>query len=298
MKKILVLVLLIFLFLPTQVFANGAGLPPFFRVNDKLSTPNPLQIYGITSQSFLIPQDYTQENYIINEPINFKVDTQPLGNVIAPQLLQNTKFVWDYGDGSPKADGLENTHAYNKIGSYILILTVNIYIDPNQPPTQFIDSFLLNVLPDQDYKNLPKAIITIDDQQVKNVLKKPIEKDFNHAIYFDAASSSDHSAKIVSYLWNFGDGETSTQKSVKHTYANKRFFNTVVLRVKDSSGFISDAFVGIKNNSMATVSSPSYTPVSLKKTSTQGFNYVPVALTVLFILIMASVFFFLIKRKR
>jgi hypothetical protein len=298
MKKIVILFFLIFLFLPMTTYANGAGLPPFFKINGKLSTPNPLQLYGITSQSFLIPQDYTQENYVVNEPINFEVDTQQLQSVIQPDLLQNTKFSWDYGDGSPKADGLTNTHTYDKVGSYILILTINVYIDPNQPPTQFIDSFLMNVLPNKNYKDLPKAVIKIDNQQVKDPLKNPMEKNFRNTIHFDASASSDHSSKIIAYLWNFGDGQTATVKDATHTYTNNRYFNTVVLRVKDSNGFISDAFVGLKNTSMNNVSDPSYAPVSLKKSTKPGFNYLPTVQIVLFVLIMLTVFFVLIKKKK
>ena len=294
MKKSLLICLIFFLLTPSLAFANGAGLPSFFSVNGKLSTPNPLQLYGITSQSFLIPQDFTPENYVVNQPINFAIDEIPLQAVIQPALLQKTKYVWDYGDGSPKADGLKNTHTYTKPGSYILILTLNIYTDPDQPPTQFIDSYFLNVLPNKNYNALPKAVIKIDNQEVTNPLKYPFEKDFRKSMTFDSSASTTQGGKITAYLWNFGDGQTSTEKSVTHTYASSRYFNTVVLRVKDSNGFISDAFVGIKNTPDKYKIN---TPI-LKKATKQQILFNLLIWIALFILLALGVFVWLFQKNK
>lgn len=247
MRKILLLCVLLFLVFPSIAYANGAGLPPFFKINGKDSISNPLQTFGITAQSFLIPQDFAAENYIVNKPIDFTIDESQLEPVIPQELLGKAHFSWDFGDGK-KAEGLTNTHTYSKMGSYILALTINIYETNGQPPTQFIDSFLINVIPDNGY-TLPQAVITVNNQQVKDPLNKPLPINLKDSVDFDASSSKSQ-AKIVSYLWNFGDGETSTEKIVTHTYSSK-YFSTVVLRVKDSNGFISDAFVGLSNDAKA-----------------------------------------------
>ena len=252
MKKIIFLLTFLILsavegLLPSTTHANGAGLPAFFKINDTLAVSNPLQQFGITASSFLIPQDLAPENYIVKEPIQFDIDQKPLQSVIPPELLKKTTYTWDFGDGT-KSEGLQNTHTYNSIGSYILILTINIYEEGAKDPTKFVDSFLINVVPHKGYKDLPKSIIVLNNTKV-NVTKNTFEDlNFNNSITLDA-SQSKSSSKIVQYLWNFGDGETSTQPVVTHKYKKDAYFQTVVLRVKDSNGFISDAYVGLRNNS-------------------------------------------------
>ncbi|MGZ5245744.1 MAG: PKD domain-containing protein [Flavitalea sp.] len=47
--------------------------------------------------------------------------------------------------------------------------------------------------------------------------------------------STDNSGTIVSYLWNFGDGTTSTERNPSHSYAQAGFY-TVDLTITSSSG--------------------------------------------------------------
>jgi len=245
MKRILLIIFLVFLFTPNIAYANGAGLPPFFKINGKYSISNPLQMLGITAQSFLIPQDFTPENYMVNEPIDFEIDNSQLLPVIGELNLKNTKYSWDFGDGS-KAEGLKNSHTYSMIGSYILVLTINIYDTQVNQPTQFIDSFLLNIVPDKNYR-LPKAIIAINGKEVKDPLYNPFSVNYKYPVTFDASRSENNAANIITYLWNFGDGQTSTEKIPTHKYTNQDI-QIIVLRVKDKDGFISDAFVGLNND--------------------------------------------------
>ncbi len=286
MKKISVLLffMLIFIF-PNRIYANGAGLPAFFKINDKYAISNPLQAFGITASSFLIPQDFAPENYIVNHPIHFQVDETQLQTVIPQDFLKKTKFSWDFGDGT-KADDLENSHTYTKIGSYILVLTINVYeADTSQAPTQFIDSFLMNILPENGNYTLPQAVIKVNKQQVIDPLNKPINIDYNKPITFDASSST-ADGKIIDYIWNFGDGQTSTKPIVTHTYTNQ-YSNIVVLRVKDTNGFISDAFVGLTNS----------TDYKKSSISSQNQNYLFDALLALPFLVLIGIGIRLLKKK-
>jgi len=246
--KVFFLLFLCFFFLsPTATYANGAGLPPFFTINDKLATSNPLQSYGITASSFLIPQDFAPEQYLVNQSIHFAIDESQLKTVIAEDYLLKTKFVWDYGDGE-KAEGLINEHSYKHIGSYILQVTINVYSTDTAAPTQFIDSFLVNVIPEENFHNFPQAIIRINGKQVKDPMKEILDFNYDAPFTFDATKSQVPSGKIVEYLWNFGDGQTSNKPVVKHTYNNKDF-KVVVLQIKDKNGFISDGFVSFSDSS-------------------------------------------------
>ncbi len=53
-------------------------------------------------------------------------------------------------------------------------------------------------------------------------------------INFDASNSTDADGSIASYLWEFGDGTTSTSKVISHTFAAGTF--TVTLTVTDNKG--------------------------------------------------------------
>jgi hypothetical protein len=71
--------------------------------------------------------------------------------------------------------------------------------------------------------------------------------DFQDQVVFDASQSKSPGAKIIAYFWNFGDGQSSTKIQTSHQY-EKQEFVAAVLRVKDNHGFISDAFVGLRND--------------------------------------------------
>lgn len=55
-------------------------------------------------------------------------------------------------------------------------------------------------------------------------------------ISFSSAGSNDPDGTIVSYLWNFGDGNTSSAANPSHTYATGGTYN-VTLTVTDDGGF-------------------------------------------------------------
>lgn len=68
------------------------------------------------------------------------------------------------------------------------------------------------------------------------IIKPPIA-DINYTVTFDGSFSSaeGYNDTITSYVWDFGDGQNSTGKTVTHKYAN--FGNyTVTLNVTDSGG--------------------------------------------------------------
>lgn len=57
----------------------------------------------------------------------------------------------------------------------------------------------------------------------------------NEAITFDASQSSDPDGQVVSYLWNFGDGNSSTSKTVSHSFSQANTYN-YALTVTDDKG--------------------------------------------------------------
>jgi PKD repeat protein len=64
----------------------------------------------------------------------------------------------------------------------------------------------------------------------------------NREFTFDATRSYDPNKEALSYLWDFGDGTTSTEPVVKHLYERAGDY-TVTLTVKDTSGLECDTSV-------------------------------------------------------
>lgn len=57
----------------------------------------------------------------------------------------------------------------------------------------------------------------------------------NLSVQFDSGASSDPDGSVVGYLWDFGDGSTSTAANPSHTYATAGTYN-VNLTVTDNAG--------------------------------------------------------------
>lgn len=68
----------------------------------------------------------------------------------------------------------------------------------------------------------------------------PIEPETNETVTFDASASYDPDGTVVSYMWDFGDGNTSTGITATHSYALEGSY-TVTLQVTDNDGFSGDA---------------------------------------------------------
>lgn len=113
-------------------------------------------------------------------------------------------YRWDFGDGQT-ADGVKVTHKYEKGGNYQATLTViddsgticdtgvdKLKVAVNTPPNADAgkDAFLCRLNPSD-----------------------PLE------VSFDGSGSKDKDGDKLSYMWDFGDGETADGKIVKHTYA-------------------------------------------------------------------------------
>lgn len=233
----------LFLILPSKALAHGLGLPPFFKIEDKIASASALQVAGVTP-SFPVPQDLSSDKFLINQPINFEIDTSMLEVVLPKEVLEQTKFSWDFGDGT-KGEGVKNVHAYSKMGSYILSVNGNYNrTDITQPLTETVQ---LDILPNKDYQ-LPRVVIKVNGQTRDDPLKGSINFDLNKTLNFDASDSKAPSSKIVEYTWDFGDGKKSNQKIVSHRYKLPQYYISPALQIKDENGFIAQTFIDITNS--------------------------------------------------
>jgi PKD repeat protein len=129
--------------------------------------------------------------------------SDPDGQVVA--------WSWDFGDGQGSS-GPTPSHTYASAGSYTVRLTVrdedgstdevthSVTVNaPNQPPTAAFNS------------NCSDLTCSFGDQ------------------------SSDPDGQVSSWSWDFGDGQTSSDRSPSHTYASGGTYS-VALTVTDNQG--------------------------------------------------------------
>lgn len=131
-------------------------------------------------------------------------------------FLGNGTFNWDFGpNASPSISTQQNPTGvtFNAPGTYAVMLTVS----ENGCTETYIDSVTVYPMPTADFNASPVMGCA------------PFEMHF---------SDSSIAGTPISYLWNFGDGQTSAEASPVHTYQNPGVY-TVTLTISTSNGCIS-----------------------------------------------------------
>ena len=129
-----------------------------------------------------------------------------------------TAYDWDFGDGNT-GTGMMPSHTYATAGTYPVTLTV--VDDEGASSTPATTSATIEPPP----ANLPP---TSDPNG-------PYTGTTGQPVSFDGSGSSDPDGTIVSYEWDFGDGNNGTGVSPTHTYAAAGTY-TVMLTVTDDAG--------------------------------------------------------------
>ncbi|MEJ2241713.1 MAG: PKD domain-containing protein [Candidatus Bathyarchaeota archaeon] len=126
-------------------------------------------------------------------------------------------YLWDFGDGTTGSGSIVN-HSYSESGTYTTALTV---IDDDGGTDRV---FVTKVIADQP----PVAILTVSSSTV-NV---------GEVVSFDASGSYDPDGVIVSYLWDFGDQNSTTGITVNHIYSHVGSY-VITLTIEDDDGVLS-----------------------------------------------------------
>ncbi|ASK67138.1 hypothetical protein CFK39_09520 [Brachybacterium avium] len=123
------------------------------------------------------------------------------------------QYRWDFGDGSPEATGETTAHTYAGTGTFTVTLTV-------------VDSNRLTATSDQT--------VTVTGPNIAPNAEMGTSV-AGLTVTADGAGSTDPDGQIVSYDWDWGDGDSSTGQVASHSYGAAGFY-TVTLTVTDDQG--------------------------------------------------------------
>ncbi|MBL6944433.1 MAG: PKD domain-containing protein, partial [Bacteroidales bacterium] len=121
-----------------------------------------------------------------------------------------TNWSWDFGDGSPSNTGQNVNHLYSSSGNYIVTLIV---INSNNCSDTVNQIIVIHDLPTADFTYYPADSICINESVAFNDISYP---------------------NIVSWIWDFDDGITSTFQNPNHSFGAQGIYN-VQLTVTDSN---------------------------------------------------------------
>ena len=137
-------------------------------------------------------------------------------------------YFWDFGDGN-SSDEQNPSHTYTESGSFTAVLTVT-----DEEGLLDTDSVTINVETPQN--QAPEAIA----EATVTTGNAPLE------VGFSSKKSADDKG-IVSYLWDFGNGDTSTEENPMYTFTEAGTFE-VTLEIFDEEGLSSSAGLQIVVN--------------------------------------------------
>jgi len=197
---------------------------------------------------------------LINEPATFNASlSTPNGGLI-------TSYAWDFGDGTTDT-GQVTTHFFAATGNYTITLTVT-------------DS--------ESLIDIETQIIRIGAEPSASFSYLPQMPWLSSGVTFNASPSYDSDGTIITYRWDFGDGNTTDASSpiISHLYQAPGSF-TINLTIFDNDGFtksISNTITVVIHDAAILSVSPSATEaqagqqvnitvvVKNKGTTTETFN--------------------------
>ena len=151
-------------------------------------------------------------------PDDISIDIDPL----------NLQFQWDFGDGKQET-GYVVSHCFQGSGKY----SVKQNIIDKKTGRVVYNKLSLEL----DLKNIEQPFINADEV-VSN----------NESVSFDAGDSYFPGKTVISYYWDFGDGEKSSGEVVNHSFTgNGEYTVRLGVRLKDTgSGKITQECVSKK----------------------------------------------------
>jgi gliding motility-associated-like protein len=181
----------------------------------------------VDDTSFCNSPDSIAKDVRINPNVKAIFSTSTRGCVPYTPVFQNnslggTDWIWEFGDNTTSTD-FEPVHPYNTVGSYNVRLIAIDTSTCNRIDTSAY--FTITVYP------IPTAGFTWSPNP-------PVENTKTNFVNLSAGATR--------YLWNFGDGETSTEVNPVHQFNKTDTFHVVLQAFNDADCVDTfDAFVPI-----------------------------------------------------
>ena len=148
---------------------------------------------------------YDPLNPVVNQAIIFTDSSLDSDGAII-------NWTWDFGDGN-KSSKRHPIHSYNKSGTFMVTLNVT---DNDHRVNRTFQEIYINVPPKANFHVTP-------------------EQRFTNTVLDFSDHSVDMDGMIVSWFWEFGDGNFSIMQNPSHQYADEGVFE-VVLKIEDERG--------------------------------------------------------------
>ncbi|SEW30677.1 DUF7948 domain-containing protein [Chitinophaga arvensicola] len=202
----------------------GDGTPPFYTGIDTFPLRHAYKAAGIYNATLtLVDTNFCNAPQTISYTLRVAKDvvasfTDPGTICVGTEIqMENTTlggetFLWTFSDDNSTSTDPYPIHKFNVAGPVTVKLVVN---DPNTCNKKDSFTVVVNVAP------LPVAAFTFSPT-------KAVE---NTPLQFDSRDSKN----AVHYLWNFGDGDTTSQVNPSHQYLRTGTYN-VCLTVTNSDG--------------------------------------------------------------
>jgi len=197
------------------------------------------------SDGGFIPPPITGENNPPNQPVKSSGPTSIERGVVYEYSSytydvdgDQVKLMFDWGDGvySNWSEFVSSNttismfHSWNSSSSYTIKVIAQ---DEKGLNSTWSEPLMVTI-----------AETTTEDEPPYMEIKTPDNMISNDTIFFDASGSYDLNGVIVSYQWDFGDGETGTGINTTHTYKTPGNY-IVTLVVTDSEGNAYSTSIGV-----------------------------------------------------
>lgn len=208
-----------------------------------ISNPQPGVTYTCTMSSKLKPSCKTYmtakmdtagiQAYFTNSPCSNKVVFKD--SIVTPKGTWITNTKWDFGDGTVVSNKKNPEHSFPGPGQYNVSLivtnnngcidTIGIKVNLEPPPklaigsnstmsmseaNPFSDGLPDGILPSKIYQNTDSNYVICVNTNLQ---------------FKDATTLPNSSGKIVSWNWNFGDGDSSVIQNPSHLYATTGIYD-------------------------------------------------------------------------
>lgn len=174
---------------------------------------------------------------IVNENPHAVIEASPRGGSAPLDVNFNAQYSrddgtiveyhWNFGDPMSTQSAMDSAsnHIFDHPGTYLVKLTV--IDDEGAVDTEQVAIVVTDAPP------IAKA-------SVNNEAPLP-----GVAVIFTASGSYDLQGDIVSYDWEFGDGQTGSGETAQHTYIQGDCYYVVTLTVTDETGLMAQTHLGM-----------------------------------------------------